>query len=182
MGRPPIGKTAMTDAERMRRYRLKRAKPAAKPANIAALAQELAAARARIAALEAELRAVEFVAAREELRAAELGAELGARFAPKPRPAKPRAAKPPLPPDEVREQRIKAQATQIQNLKTKMAHMAQLYSEAIEKAGGMPRATQLTLDKALHPDTRRHMTEAQWLEAAQLWNAWKTSNSKVRRR
>ena len=60
MGRPPIGKTAMTAAERMRRHRLKHtaAKPAAKPSadtaatTIAALRKELATAMVRIAELE----------------------------------------------------------------------------------------------------------------------------------
>ena len=57
MGRPPIGKTAMTGAERVRRYRLKHGadKPVTeKPAGPghAALVQELAQTKARIAELE----------------------------------------------------------------------------------------------------------------------------------
>ena len=65
MGRPPVGKTAMTGAERQRRYWLKRQadKPVTKPvaklasaaadvAQIAALNKELARAKARIAELE----------------------------------------------------------------------------------------------------------------------------------
>jgi hypothetical protein len=60
MGRPPIGKTAMTDAERMRRYRLKHGKdkPVTKPAS-PKLVKELAQAKARIAELEAKLWDVE---------------------------------------------------------------------------------------------------------------------------
>lgn len=65
MGRPPIGKTAMTDAERMRRYRLRRGKDepvtkhvtkqaSAAPAD-EALVKEVAVAKAEIAALKAEL-------------------------------------------------------------------------------------------------------------------------------
>ena len=54
MGRPPIGKTAMTDAERMRRYRLKHgtAKPVTKLADPdhAMLVKELAAAKVTIQA------------------------------------------------------------------------------------------------------------------------------------
>jgi hypothetical protein len=58
MGRPPIGKVAMTGAERVRRYRRKHAadKPPSKPATdtmaTAALKAELAAAQQRIAELE----------------------------------------------------------------------------------------------------------------------------------
>jgi hypothetical protein len=67
MGRPPIGKIAMTSTERSRRYRAglatkptatKPAKPATKPAGRegeARLQRELAAARGRIAELEAQL-------------------------------------------------------------------------------------------------------------------------------
>jgi hypothetical protein len=61
MGRPSIGKVAMTGAERTRLYRLKHsaAKPVTKPVttlgtDAAALEQELAQAKARIAELEAE--------------------------------------------------------------------------------------------------------------------------------
>jgi hypothetical protein len=61
MGRPPIGKVAMTTAERVRRYRLKHPdkpvtkhdKLAAAKAEIAALKQELAQAKSEIAALKA---------------------------------------------------------------------------------------------------------------------------------
>jgi hypothetical protein len=57
MGRPPIGKVAMTGAERVRRFRVKHGtnKPAAKSgsaADIAALKQQLAQAHKRIAELE----------------------------------------------------------------------------------------------------------------------------------
>jgi chromosome segregation ATPase len=64
MGRPPIGKVAMTVAERVRRYRLKHPdkpvtnKLAAAKAEIAALKQELAQAKSEIAALKAELQAL----------------------------------------------------------------------------------------------------------------------------
>jgi hypothetical protein len=62
MGRPPIGETAMSNAERMRRYRAKHApakapaKAAAKPrdADSAKLAREVARLRARIVTLENE--------------------------------------------------------------------------------------------------------------------------------
>jgi hypothetical protein len=79
MGRPPIGKTAMTDAERMRRYRLKhgKAKPVTKPVTKPAgpdhdvLVQELAQARARITDVAAENTALKTELARERsMRAA----------------------------------------------------------------------------------------------------------------
>jgi hypothetical protein len=55
-GRPPIGKQAMTDAERQRRRRARlRASQRGADRDPAVLAHELAAAKARIAALEAEL-------------------------------------------------------------------------------------------------------------------------------
>jgi hypothetical protein len=59
MGRPPIGKTAMTEAERKRRQRaLLRDKRVTQPASPRerALAKQLAQAEARIAELEAKLR------------------------------------------------------------------------------------------------------------------------------
>ena len=78
MGRPPIGKIAMTGAERTRLYRLKFA--AAKPAPIssgataatksAALRKELAAAKVRIVELEAANAKLGVGAARVRLREA----------------------------------------------------------------------------------------------------------------
>lgn len=61
MGRPPVGKTAMTGAERQRRYWLKRqadkpvTKPATKPVGTDHAA--LARARARVAELEQQVKA-----------------------------------------------------------------------------------------------------------------------------
>jgi hypothetical protein len=63
MGRPPIGKTAMTGAERVRLYRLRHGANKPKPksgadnaaAKIDALEKELAAAKARIAKLTDEM-------------------------------------------------------------------------------------------------------------------------------
>jgi hypothetical protein len=108
MGRPPIGKVAMSGAERVRLYRLRHGadRPVTKPVTepgagnageVAALRQELAQARAELAKASA--------------RAQELEGERHARFGPK----RHRTEKPPLPPDEARERTIKAQATQIRN-------------------------------------------------------------------
>jgi hypothetical protein len=64
MGRPPIGKRAMSGAERVRRYRLNRAadKPVPRADDGAALQQ----ARARVATLEAEVSALKAQLAREQ--------------------------------------------------------------------------------------------------------------------
>ena len=57
MGRPPIGKVAMTHAERTRRWRLRHGTPVTKQTSPdhATLVRELAQAKARIAELEADL-------------------------------------------------------------------------------------------------------------------------------
>jgi hypothetical protein len=52
MGRPPIGKQAMSGAERQRRYLAKLLEPSAE---LAAKDREIAALKARIAELKAEL-------------------------------------------------------------------------------------------------------------------------------
>jgi hypothetical protein len=55
MGRPPIGKVAMTGAERTRLYRERQPKPVTKDKRIRELEKELARERARIRELEREL-------------------------------------------------------------------------------------------------------------------------------
>jgi hypothetical protein len=54
MGRSPIGKVAMTSAERQRRYRVKHRKEKSREARIALLETRVARLEARIAELEAE--------------------------------------------------------------------------------------------------------------------------------
>src|SRR5262245_25737789 len=73
-GRPPIGKRAMTPAEKQRRYRERHGLTGAaqeKPAKTktdAAMAKELAQAKARIAELEQELARAKAAAARRRRR------------------------------------------------------------------------------------------------------------------
>jgi hypothetical protein len=55
MGRPPIGKVAMTGAERTRLYRERQPKPVTIDARIRELEKELARERARVRKLESEL-------------------------------------------------------------------------------------------------------------------------------
>ena len=98
MGRPPIGKTAMTGAERTRLYRLKlaAAKPAAKPTTaattIAALQKELAQAKRELAGAKAHIAKLT-----DELHRV-LAQERKQHAA----TAKPKTNRPPLPPYEAR--------------------------------------------------------------------------------
>jgi hypothetical protein len=197
VGRPPIGKVAMTAAERMRLYRRKLAaakpvtKPVTKPASDGddALVKELVQAKTRIAELERELTGEREVnAARaaprdnKDGRIAELeeeirGLKLHIRFGPKPRKLK--SEKPPLPPDEQRERIIKGLRTRVQNL-TRELHYTREWKEAA-KARGMSFATRGTIFKPLHSDSRKSLTEGEPLplkleaaldEAAKAMNAW----------
>ena len=102
MGRPPIGKTAMSGAERQRKYLarlLSGAKPSITPAPDSALVQELAQAKARIAVLAAIDEATEEIA-KLKARIAELQTENAAlkhalAVRRKPQTAKALKAKPP---------------------------------------------------------------------------------------
>ena len=216
MGRPPVGKVAMTGAERTRLYRLKHGaetKPVTKPADAAhdALVRELAEAQAEIerlrkeaatakpakaAPVSDEMRELEGKLMKARFESDGLRAQLAKARADEPeqvralrqrvkeleqgharrdsaaRAAQTKAEKPPLPPDEVRERQIKSLKTQVQNLKGLVRTHEQHYAEAVAKAGGLPRSTKTAIDKVLHPDSRRHATEADKNEASQLWNAW----------
>jgi hypothetical protein len=171
MGRRPIGKVAMTAAERVQRWRQKhgldKPKPASRPD--AALVQELAQAKARVAELEKANTALK----------AELHDTLAARFAPKPRAVKPKVEKPPLPPDEARERTIKGLRTRVRNLTQELEHYHQ---HMLGRLGIMSRKTRIAIDKVVHPDTRDRATEEERDEAAKGWNAWKNDNDKARRR
>jgi hypothetical protein len=162
MGRPPIGKRAMTALERLHRYRakLRANKPATKE-------RELAAAKARVAELEKANAALKD----------ELHATLAARFAPKPR--KPKVEKPPLPPDEERDRIIKGLRTRVRNLTQELQHS---YSVMNSRLGIMSRETRTAIDKVLHPDTRANATEVDRDRAVRGWNAWKNDSDKARRK
>ncbi len=175
MGRPPIGKTAMTGAERVRRWRhlhaadqpvtkVTKLEPAA-VARCAALERELAAAQVRIRELNHAMLA-QAEAFHEEWKRRTSG----------------KAEKPALPPDEIRDRRIKALTTQVANLKLELRYTRAHSDEAIAKAGGLPRATENAIDMVLHPDQRRNATEADKDETYKLWNAWRSSRRKAQRR
>jgi hypothetical protein len=161
MGRPPVGKVAMTGAERTRLYRQKHGldKPKPKPGSAAVLEKQLTAAKAEIAALKDELHAMRT-----------------ARFAPKPRTPKPE--KPPLPPDEERERIIKGLRTRVRNLTQELQHC---YHVQMQRLGSMPRQTRIAIDKVLQPDVRGNATEADLDTACKGWNVWKNDSDKARR-
>jgi hypothetical protein len=96
------------------------------------------------------------------------------RPAPQPRP--------PLPPDEQRDRRIKALTTANQNLRVKVRHLEQHFEDAIAKAGGMSFKTQSAIAKALHPDVSPADREAARPNAYKLFNAWKADKDKAGRR
>jgi hypothetical protein len=89
--------------------------------------------------------------------------------------SKPKAAKPPLPPDEARERTVKRLRTQIQNLKASLA--------AVVGRANMPRATQNAVVKVLHPDERKHWTREKLNEAldeaCRAFTAWKGDRDKA---
>jgi hypothetical protein len=217
MGRPPVGKVAMTGAERTRLYRLKHGTvtPVTKPAPDA-LAQELAAAQQRIRELEAalaakpaskpvseELRQLRGELMRSQLEAGRLQQELAEARRAEPKQvaelrrinaslerelarrdsaakaAKTKAEKPPLPPDEVRERRIKALTTQVQNLKQLLSVHEQHFAETARQKGLMPPQTVRLISKALHSDNG--VPSAELLEnALKAFNSWKADNKAAR--
>jgi hypothetical protein len=150
MGRPPIGKVAMTSTERVHKFRAKH-RPETKRSETRSAAA--------VAKLEARIRELEAELARERQRR-----EINKRHA-----AKPKAEKPPLPPDEARERTIKGLRTRIRNL------------EAEWSALHMPRATQNKVATVLHPDKRKHASEVDKDEAYKLFNAWKSDRDRAYR-
>jgi hypothetical protein len=139
----------MTDAERQRkRYeRIRASRPANKPVDPEreALVRELAAAKAEIA-----------------------GLRLAIRFGPRPR--KPKAEKPPRPPDEERDRQIKAQQTRIRNLQAELHFVRNSGAKA-----GMSFAMRAKIMKALHPDLDGHPESeraAARLEGLKAFSAW----------
>jgi len=131
------------------------------PTNAERQARHRAKQRKARAALEAELRAL-----RDE-RAAQAQAF---RDGWKRRAAKPKAEKPPLPPDEARGRRIKALTTETRNLRAQVRYMRE---HSRDGAGNMNFATQGAIAKCLHPDQRHNATEADKDNAFKLFTAWK---------
>jgi hypothetical protein len=169
MGRPPLGERAMTAAEKMRRYRERKFAPkptAAEPPTAATKPtadRESAALKARIRELEAENAALK----------AELADSVGDRFASRRHGVKPKAARPPLPPDEERDRQIKSLKTMVQNLRAKNAEMIRWHDAEMRRHGKMQRATFVAVTKALHPDERHKLTAKQIDEACGLFTQWK---------
>jgi hypothetical protein len=160
MGRPPIGKTAMTGAERVRRYRLKHGtdKPVnAHEAKIAALKKELAQAKAAMTQMHLE---------RDELKR---------------RAAKPKVERPALTPDEARDKRLEALTKENQRLK---AHILLVVGQS--RNGSMNFKTMSAIAKPLHPEQRKHMTrtelDAACDEAFKVFTSWKADNNKAQRK
>jgi hypothetical protein len=169
MGRRPIGKVAMTGAERTRLYR--RRHPTDKPspkasADDGVLQKELAQAKARMHGLEGEVAALK----------AELALSVGGRFALQQR-SKPKAEKPPLPPDEERDRQIKGLKTRVQNLRSQLHAEREWHRHKAD--GSMSFQTMSAISKALHPDADPGKTERD--QAYKLFTAWKADRDKARR-
>jgi hypothetical protein len=168
MGRPPLGKIAMTSTERSRRHRLKHRpeQPTSRPSNDATLAHiaELEREVARLAAENAALKA--------ELHDTIMASS---RFAPKQR--KPKTERPPLPPDEERDRIIKGLKTRVQNLRLELHYTREWHKGKAD--GSMSFQTMSAIAKTLHPD--RTPSEAERAEACKLFTAWKSDRDKARR-
>jgi hypothetical protein len=154
MGRPPIGKVAMTNAERVARHRALHPKPVTKPVTEPG---EVAALKARIAGLEVERDRYKQMAESRKLRA-----------------AKPRVEKAPLPPNEERDRKIEALEKTNRELREKIRTVNELHSAAIRhyaEKGSMSPADIRMISKALHPE--HAPTERERTAAFKAFNAWK---------
>lgn len=155
----------LSNAERQRRY-IARLKAKAGGGNADAL-------KARCATLEGEL-------ARAKAKIDELMRErLAFRFGSK-RTAKPKAEKPPLPPDEERERIIKGLKTRVRNLTAELHATRELNIKIALSNGMMNFQTMSAIAKALHPD--RAPSETERAEACKLFTAWKADKDKAGRR
>lgn len=206
MGRPPIGKQAMTGSERQRRYldRLLGAKTD-KDADrlIAELRAQLSERDKRIAELKAEVamlkaaahtqprqppplpRTPEELAAAKARRTAEISAQRAAAKAAKLAQAaaeRPDADVPTLLAENDKlKQQMKATQTRIRNITAELRHTRQWHEQEMAKKGGMSFAAQNALFKVLHPDQRANATEADLDKACKLFTAWKADKDKARR-
>jgi hypothetical protein len=207
MGRPPIGKVAMTATERVHRFRAKQrvdkpetkleTKPSATDRVVAALEAELE--RERVAHIKTlaklEQVAKAAVPAFDELtvRVAALEAELSRertrskmfeaglqnlRRQQRAR-SKSKAERPPLAPDEERDRQIKALKTRVRNLTAELHHTREHNDSKIAHDGGMNFRTMSAIANVLHPD--RQPSETERAEACRLFTAWKADKDKARR-
>jgi hypothetical protein len=90
----------------------------------------------------------------------------------------PKPAKPPLPPDEVRERQIKSLKTRVRNLVWEL-HASQEWHKR-KADGSMSFQTMSAVAKCLHPESRQHVTEADKDKALKLFTAWKADNKASR--
>jgi hypothetical protein len=167
------------------------------------LGRELAQTKGRVAELLAQAQADAKEIARLKARAAELEAKSSKRSEPPPLPSTaeewaarkaaiaaerkqkraekpPKPPKPPLPPDEVRDRRIKAQATEIRNLKAQLRHEIE-HQAKMEETGIMSFATMSAISRCLHPDKEPPSVELR-ADALKRFNAWKGDSNKARRK
>jgi hypothetical protein len=166
------------ERQRRRRERLRAERPPAAPDKLAA---KLAAAQAEITALKAELAALKGPAAgeppelprtAEEWDAMKQRAKEGRSAARKAA----KAARPPLPPDEVRDRQIKALKTANQTLRAKLRANEAWY--AAERPTVMSFKTVSAISLALHPE--HAPTDDERANAIKLFNAWKADARKAR--
>ena len=153
---PNAATTAMTGAERLRRFRERKRQERgptdpSPAAVIDALRKENAALRRQQAAKPAPAQDDELIDARAEI----------ARRARRDR----KAAKPPLDPDSEAARQIKGLKTRVQTLTRQLAH-------ANKKHGHMTFKTVSLISKALHSDTKP--TDEDREEALKAFNAWKS--------
>jgi hypothetical protein len=196
MGRPPIGKQAMSSAERTRRYREK-----FQSAGAVVLEAQLARARERIAALEAEVAGLKAAANAQQqqppprtaadLRAwkaqttAAKSAKRAEAKAARLRTAAAERSDADLPTllaeNDSLKQQIKAAQTRVRNLTQELRHTRQHFEGLAEKTGAMDFATESALAKCLHTESKDNATEADKDKAFKLFTAWKAANRKARR-
>jgi phage shock protein A len=197
MGRPPIGKTAMSGAERMRRLRAKRpvTKPVTKPdtadtakleARIHELEDELARERDRRESAEAKAKTaahqdagaledrlkrfeIENAMVRKALRVAEAHAK-------KLQEAKPRAPRPVMPESEAVARLNKT----IKELRSEIKHIRQWHDNEMSRKGKMPLETFRAVVRCLHPQSRGDATPKQIDEACGLFMEWKKDQDKAK--
>ena len=163
MGRPPIGQSAMSAAERQRRRRAKLSDDGVAKPSAPSLQDEIAALRAELAS-ERERRS--------QAEAAMLAQAQRDKAAAK-------STKPALPPDEVRERRIKALTTENTNLKRQIRATVAEFDRRrknLDMDRGLLNSTFRALSKCLHPDQRNNATDADKDQAFRLLTEWRSDN------
>ena len=173
VGRPPIGATAMSAAERQRRRRLRQKTGDAPLRSVAeeraALDAELRQAGADVVRLEAEVAALRGALARERKQREAAEAKIS------------KPAAPPTPTEEA--QRLMAQVERLKasngELVAKNRHLTKYYDDEITKKGGMPRATFNKVVMCLHSDREPSAAEREARSGAPQWK--ETRDKEARR-